>query len=76
MLKIKIRDLDTSFDRYTVMITDSCTTYFYAMSLYGDGFNQFCGTLEDGYKDGKHLGKLVDFHSLNAELKRSIKARM
>ena len=75
-VKIKIRDDGKSLDRYTVMITDSETTHFYGMSLTAEGFNQYCGCSEDGYKDGKHLGKEVDFHDLSKELQNAILNRI
>lgn len=63
---IEIYDNNESFDRYTVIHDDKInkTKHFYAMSMNPNspqGFNQYVGSTEDGYKAGKHLGKKLKF---------------
>lgn len=83
MIKIKVRDAGKGNDRYTVMITykngKDIVTDFYGMSYYPNhplGFNQYCGSTMNGYEDGKHLGKLVDYSSLHEELQKAIRNRI
>jgi hypothetical protein len=76
-MKITIYDKPTTIDRYTVVIErDDKTIDFYAMSTTAEGFNQFCGTNEDGYKKGKHLGKRVDFDNLSLLVRKAIICRI
>jgi len=60
-MRIRIYDSPEYIDRYTVVIDRAeGSQEFYAMSRspsHPQGFNQFCGTSQDGYFEGPHLGK-------------------
>lgn len=66
----KVRIYDNggeTIDRFTVIIDND----FFAMSERGKDFNQYCGSKEDGYKAGPHLGKKLTSYP-NEDIKKAI----
>ena len=77
MIKIKVRlTKEKVIDCYTVMITQDGETSFFGMSYNALAFNQYCGSNLDGYKDGKHLGKVVKWSNLDQSLQIAILNRI
>ena len=60
-MEIRLYDTPEYFDRYTLVIDRGDGNHeFYAMSENPEnpqGMNLFCGTKQDGYKEGPHLGE-------------------
>lgn len=73
-MRIDVYDHPSTLDRYTVIIDDGTTAAFYGMSEKARGINQFCGTIEDGYKRGRHLGKKLK--TIPFEILWAVKDRM
>jgi hypothetical protein len=82
---------DDANDRYTVVHKskwndyrnndkETNTKYFFAMNgnpfSPDRGFNQFVGQTEDGYKEGRHLGKKIDPQTLNVDVRLAILDRI
>ena len=62
-MEIRVYDSPTCLDRYTVVILGEDGNYdFYAMSerpSHPQGINMYCGSSNDGYIEGPHLGRLL-----------------
>ena len=60
-MNIQVFDVPGCFIRFTVVIDrENGNKEFYSMSEnphHSMGLNMFCGSNEDGYKEGNHLGK-------------------
>lgn len=67
-----------SFDRYTLVVDRGGHSDFYGLGsdVGPGGFNQFLGSSEDGYKEGDHLGNLVEIDTIPAKVKKAIMDRV
>lgn len=66
-----------TLDRYTVIIEDKeGEKHFYGMSENALGFNLYCGSSCDGYQEGSHLGKIVEYDTLSQGTKDAILDRL
>jgi len=75
--KVRIYDNNgESLDRYTVVIELKDEKLFYGMSEHATGFNMFLGSDKDGYEEGEHLGTIVNYDTMNDEVKTAIRQRM
>jgi hypothetical protein len=61
-----------TFDGFTIVIErgKDFPTEFWGMGTYGRYY--FCGDNRDGYKKGRHLGKLVSFHDAPKDVQNSV----
>lgn len=68
----------SSFDRYTVLISDREELDVYGMSgdaMEPQGFNQYLFSVKKGWKT-EHLGKEVPYHKLPYQVKLAIDKRL
>lgn len=67
-----------SVDRYTLVVDRGTHSDFYGLGsdVSAGGFNQFLGTDQDGYREGAHLGKLIQLSDLPERVKKAALSRI